>query len=345
MFLSIVMDLLPEEVARIVAFIEVGVSQREIARRINVSRATVQNVYRRYRETGLMIRRPGSGRRRKTSARDDRFMVLAALRNRHQTAVNVNNHLREVRNVQISEWTVRRRLRDANLKAYRPATGPKLAPRHKQARLQYSRNHVDWTLGDWSRVLFTDESRICLSSDDRRGRVLRRPGERYAQCTIAQRVSYGGGSVMVWGGICFDARTELVIIDGGSLTAQRYVTEILEEHVMPFAPFFDNGMILMQDNARPHTARITQNYLADVGIEVMDWPALSPDLNPIEHIWDELKKRVRSRSPPPENIQSLKAAVVEEWEVIPQETIQKLIRSMQNRLQETIRVRGGNTHY
>ena len=77
----------------------------------------------------------------------------------------------------------------------------------------------------------------------------------------------------------------------------------------------------------------------------MDWPALSPDMNPIEHLWDELKRRVRARNPVPSSVGELKTALLEEWAGIPQENVKKLIRSMKNRLQDVIRARGGNTKY
>jgi transposase len=101
----------------------------------------------------------------------------------------------------------------------------------------------------------------------------------------------------------------------------------------------------MHDNARCHTSSATTEYLEEVCIATLDWPALSPDLNPIEHVWDDLKRRVRSRNPAPSSVDELKSALIEEWEGIPQESIQKLIRSMRNRLRAVIRARGGNTKY
>ena len=150
---------------------------------------------------------------------------------------------------------------------------------------------------------------------------------------------------MVWAGISFHARTELVFIDGGSMTAHRYVAEVLEEHVVPYAPFVGNNFVLMHDNARPHTARIVTDYLLAVGITCMDWPALSPDLNVIEHIWDELPRRVKNRSPSPNTLGELQSALREEWGTIPQEFIQNLIMGMNRRMQAVINARGGNTHY
>lgn len=104
-----------------------------------------------------------------TSEGDDRFTVSASLRNRHLTSVDVQQKLRHVREVTVSEWAVRRRLRDANLTPKRPATGPKVTPTHRQARLQFMREHLYWNFEQWRAVLFTDECRMYLHGSDRRG--------------------------------------------------------------------------------------------------------------------------------------------------------------------------------
>lgn len=88
---------------------------------------------------------------------------------------------------------------------------------------------------------------------------------------------------------------------------------------------------------------LLSNFLNEVGMSTMDWPALSPDLNPIEHLWDQLKRRVRARDPAPSTLGEFKTALLEEWNNISQEDVKKLIRSMKNRLRAVIRARGGNT--
>ena len=106
--------------------------------------------------------------------------------------------------------------------------------------------------------MFSDEARFCLRTAD--GRVWRRPGERFADCCIERVTAYGGGSVMVWGGISFSEKTRLVVING-TLNAQRYPDEILDHVAIPYVQNMGVDSILQDDNARPHTARIIQEHM------------------------------------------------------------------------------------
>lgn len=338
-------NLTREECAQAVILVEEGWSYRRIGQRFGVSHTSVSRILQRYRETGEHSRRPGQGRNRATNAIQDRFLRLSALRQRFVTASCLQSQLLEVEGVRVSTETVRQRLREANLRPRIPARGPALTVDHRRARLNFARNHVGWLEADWERVLFTDESRFCLYNCDRRVRVYRRPNERYAQCNFMNTTLFGGGSVMVWGGISLTSRTDLVVLNNGNLNAERYILDILEQHVVPYAPYIGPDFLLMQDNARPHTAQVVQNYLTEVEINVMEWPARSPDLNPIEHLWDILGRRLRDQPNPPNNLQEVGFRLVQIWNDLDQNDIRSLILSMGRRCQSTILSRGGNTRY
>jgi len=195
--------------------------------------------------------------------------------------------------------------------------------------------------GRWNEVAFSDESRFCVDSRDGRERLWRRTGERYDDCCVRQANRWGGPSVMVWGAISGRYRTPLVVVDG-NLNAQRYVDNILRPHLVPFLLDHPELRTFQHDNARPHAARFTTAFLQGENINTMQWPSLSPDLNPIEHLWDELGRRVGGRARTrAELIQILRT----EWDIIQQQSIQRLVGSMRRRCTACIHNNGGHTRY
>ena len=97
---------------------------------------------------------------------------------------------------------------------------------------------------------------------------------------------------MEWGGIIGSVKTDLVVVQG-NLNAEHYVI-LLKNNLLPFMQNFGPGLTFQHYNARPHTALVTANFLAQNNVNVLPWPPLSPDMNPIEHIWDELGQRART---------------------------------------------------
>ena len=170
-----------------------------------------------------------------------------------------------------------------------------------------------------NQILMSDESPFMLEGVEGGGRVRKRRNERLADPCISETDRYGGGaSLMLWGGISGLYRTDLVVIQG-NLNGVRYRDEILQQQVDPFMQNHPE-VEMFHDNTRPHTARVCTSFLADAGVVVMDWPAKSPDINPVENVWALLSDKVKKRDNPPRNLEELTVALQEEWQAIRQRT-------------------------
>ncbi|UYV64724.1 Transposase [Cordylochernes scorpioides] len=235
--------------------------------------------------------------------------------------------------------TISRRLVANGLHSCRPLRRLPLTTPNRRQRLEWCRARSTW-MTEWHRVVFSDESRFCLSSDSRRVRVWRRRGERSNPAAIVERPTVRQRGIMVWGAIAYDSRSPLLRIQG-TMTAQRYVDDVLRPVTLPYLQGVPNALY-QQDNARPHTARISQQALQDV--QMLPWPPYSPDLCPIEHVWDIIGRRLHAL-PQPRSEDKLWQMVEREWRAIPQDAIRTLIDSLPRRVAACIAVRGGPTCY
>ncbi|GFX20600.1 transposable element Tcb2 transposase [Trichonephila clavipes] len=202
-------------------------------------------------------------------------------------------------------------LAETNLKSKRPFRALPLTPEHRQLRLQWCQARSMWKVTDRQKAVFRDESRFVSGTDNNRVRVWRRSA--------------------------YDSRSTLIVMRG-TLTGQRYVDDILQPHVGPFLDGLP-GTVFQQDNARPHTARVAQDFLRH--FQTFPWPTRSPDLTPVEHVWDQLKRQM----PSCHSVHYLELAVQDLWAHLPQDNIRCLINSMPDRVAGCIAAGGDPTRY
>ncbi|GFV79412.1 transposable element Tcb2 transposase [Trichonephila clavipes] len=125
-----------------------------------------------------------------------------------------------------------------------------------------------------------------------------------------------------------NGRTRLHVVANGTMTGQRYIDEVLLPHVRLFRGAVGDKFVFMDDNATCHRTLAVQDCLDSEGIQRLVWPARSPDLNPIENVWDALGRQVAGRNYPPTNKNTLIRALTEEWDKLSQQLLDNVVQSM-----------------
>lgn len=199
---------------------------------------------------------------------------------------------------------------------------------------------------DWKRIVWSDETKINRLGSDGRLWCWAKPGEGLNSHTITPTVKHGGGSLMVWG--CFTAEGVgyLCKIDGG-LDSDLYCS-ILKEDLMGSLKYYNldvNDVIFQQDNDPKHMSKRAQKCLKELGLTVLEWPPQSPDLNPIEHLWDVLKRKLNAHPEQPKSMHELWERIESDWESITKDECMHLIESMPERIEAVLKAKGGVTKY
>ena len=327
----------------IISLLNENFSLRKIAPKVGVSIATVSRVSNRLGRRHLTNQ---GGRPAKLSQQDRRMAMRLVTSGKADNAVQVAQELNTNRNDHISAQTVRRTLKNMGMKAVVKKKKPFLSARHKSQRLDFALQHQYWTIDDWKRVIWSDETKVNRLGPDGRKWVWRTINEPLQERLVQGTMKYHGGNLMMWGCMTYQGVGFACRIDGG-MDAELY-TNILNDELQQTVQYFGmqlENIIFQHDNDPKHTSRKAQKWLEDHHVRILKWPAQSPDLNPIEHLWNYLKRKLAEYNEPPQGMIELWERVEAEWEKIPQNICTELIDTMPKRIKAVIKAKGGYTKY
>ncbi|GFV04013.1 transposable element Tcb2 transposase [Trichonephila clavipes] len=306
---------------QIIGKIEEGRKITDVAREFDIAHSVVSRLWKSFKTTGMCSRRHGE--------------VVLEVRRLQKTDISSYQQKEQAHHSSAG----------GGLYARRPVVCVPLTRQHRTARLQWCREPHNWTEQDWACVLFSYESRFSLSSDCRRQLIWRESGTAYRPENIQEKDRYPTCSIMVWAGIMINGCTRLHVVANGTMTGQRYIDEVLLPHVRLFRGTVGDKLVFMDDNATCHRTLAVQDCLDSEGIQCLVWPARSPELNPIENVWDALGRQVAGRNYRPTNKNTLIRALTEEWDKLPQQLLDNIVQSMVRRVECCITLHGGHIPY
>jgi len=269
------------------------VSIRKIADILKHPKSTVGEVIKKYNEQGATTTASRSGRPKILSERDNRHLLKIVKENRNNTLEELTENFNTSMAISVSNRTVQRTLHKEGYSGHAAKKKPFVSEQNRKKRYAWCRMRKNWTT-EWNYIIWSDESLFELFNNDSRNWVWRRKNERYNTDCLKPTVKNSIG-VMVWGCFCNNKLGPLVLIEG-TLNSDRYI-ELLKEYLIPFLNslneqgelipwyfFQEENYIFQDDNAPCHASCKTKSWKENNSINILPWPAQSPDLNPIENL-------------------------------------------------------------
>lgn len=325
---------------------EEGLSWNQLVSRTGKDRKTLRRICKRVKETGNFKDKPRSGRPSKLNDRDRRRVVGILRKSKVKTAEAVRKEASASLHVKVCRNTIAKALKESGFVCRVKRKKPLLTKQHKQKRFAWAKKHETWTVDEWKNVIWSDETAFMLVNGEGREYCWTKQGDVLEEDHVKPTKKFGGGKVMVWGCITYEGMGFACKVDD-IMDANLY-SQILRGELMQTIDYYhlDHSEIIFQHDGDPkHTSNLAQETLNELGLDVMDWPAQSPDLNPIEHLWNHLKSKLKAND-------RVFATKEEVWDEIQElmkdenrELCRKFIASMPRRVQAVIQAKGGYTKY
>ena len=310
---------------------------------IGISKTTALKTWKKYQERGHLESLHRTGRPKTISPRDQSIIIREAFKNPHDSASSIKNVFNGHMSKNISRQTIQRILFKKGLRSYMATRKPLITVNQARKRKCFAKEHMHYPQEFWDRVVFSDECTIQINPGLAMQRVRRfQQSNPFDPRYIRPTVKYPT-SVMIWGCISSKGYGRLHICEG-NMNGEKYI-KVLQDRLMPTIE--ESGIdnpIFQQDSAPCHTCRSVKTFLSGKDLEILSWPGYSPDLNPIENIWSELKKRVARKIS--RNKSQLIENIIRVWNhELPKDLPGKLISSMPKRIKSVIKNKGYQTKY
>jgi transposase len=331
------------KVNHILSLLDSGKDGYAAARCAGVSPSTISRIHKKHRSS---LQKSLGGRPSKLSPANIHHAHHLIISGKAKNAGQLTKPLANIINQPLSTWTMRCALKKAGMVAVKKRKRPFLSARHRRERLDWALTHQHWTVEDWRKVVYSDESKINRFGSDGDRTTWKMKGEGLSDRLVEGTLKFGGCSLMVWGCMMWEGVGNLVKIDG-KMDTDLY-QQIMEDDLLGSLDWYDKSpreIIFQQDGDPKHRCLVCRGWYQDHAIDLLPWPAQSADLAPIEHLWSHLKKKLKEYDHPAGGILELWERVEKEWNKIQSGVVQNLIESMPKRVAAVIKAKGGYTKY
>ncbi|CAO3610762.1 unnamed protein product [Mucor fragilis] len=289
--------------------------------------------------------RPSGGRPQSVSEQTQRYIRRLLRTDELDGPQTIQRYLGLI-GVELTVHGIRKLLKIMGFKAKRKIKTNFVSNRNKRLRLRWAKKHRHLTVNQWRQWIFSDETRVSMRGSDGTSYFWTDGGDILLPHQIEPQVQGDGGSVMFWGCITAEGPRYGSIITEGTVNSKAYI-DILKTSLVDTLEYYNmdrKEVRFQQDNATPHTAESTKKWFSANSFptqKILDWPAQSPDLNPIEHLWHQLKQKLYAYPTHPTSTHEIESRIETEWYKVSKKQCLRYIDSMPKRIAKVIKAKGG----
>ncbi len=330
---------------------KLGLTFTQIARSLNVPSSIVRSVLGRLQTTPFEVNKFRSGRPLSIIPRAARIL-LRQLRSKPKITWR---QLKTNTEIDLNARTLNATLRAHGISHWLALKRSKLTPEAALLRLKWAKNHKDWTVNQWRKVIWSNEAFVTRRSDKTSEWMFGTRKQKWDRNKVMKILNGKIFSIMVWEAFWGSERSNLYLLDRNFEFKKHGYSVVFYIQILKYnlTGIWESELVFMQNNASIHRARKSKLWFQENGIEVMEWPSYSLDLNSTENLWALLKKEAYKVYP---NLDSLKGKgdeaetqlfqiLQKAWENIREKVIERLISSMPRRCEAVIIAKGWHTKY
>lgn len=311
--------------------LNLGISNiKKLMKAAGTSKSTIMRIKRKIK-SGQSIERKARNDSRSVLKTEDHYRI-SALSTKHPKWSNkrIAKRAALLGSPLVTRWTIGRYLISNNWDRWTPAPIPILTPAQKNIRVAWCKKHINRR---WNKVIFSDESSF---------QFFRHKIKLLGKERVKRMVPKHSPSVMVWGAMSIRGVTALKFVTG-TINSERYCSILNDFLLKTGQALYPDGYFFVQDNAPCHKSTYSMKWLKENKVRVIEWPAASPDLNPIENLWQIIKRKVEDQEP--KTIIDWKNSIEKIWDETSHDLLNNLIKSMPRRCQMCIDANGDTIKY